>query len=157
MAKIKIKNLKVKSLIGVYDFERETKCELIFNIELDYDASRAGQSDDIAHAIDYGLLANKISDFVSSARFFLLEKLAHSFVLPMQRAAIERLLNALGKPEHVRAARGGRDGERVVRLASVALGELVLEALVARCALGVLGAESIELAGNSSLHVILLA
>ena len=68
--------LQVETIIGIYDWERETKQTLIFDIELAYDISKAGVSDNIDDTLDYKTLSKRIISFVEQSDFFLVEKLA---------------------------------------------------------------------------------
>ena len=51
MAFIRIKNLKLRAVIGINDWERENKQDVIVNIKLEFDASAAAKSDDIADTV----------------------------------------------------------------------------------------------------------
>lgn len=76
MDKIIIQGLNVKSLIGVYDWEREAKQALVIDLELSTDLSRAAKSDDVGDTIDYAALANAIEKRADESQFELLEALA---------------------------------------------------------------------------------
>jgi len=79
MAQIKIKNLRLRCIIGIYDFERENKQNVIFNIKLDYNAEKSCcLSDKFEEAIDYHDLCKKIERHVESSQYDLIEKLSHS-------------------------------------------------------------------------------
>ena len=68
--------LQVETIIGIYDWERETKQTLIFDIELAYDIRKAGLTDNIEDTLDYKTLSKRIISFVEQSQFFLVEKLA---------------------------------------------------------------------------------
>ena len=53
MTKIRITDLKLRAVIGTNDWERETKQDVVINIAIDYDATKASESDDLKDAIDY--------------------------------------------------------------------------------------------------------
>ncbi|MBL7686004.1 MAG: dihydroneopterin aldolase [Deltaproteobacteria bacterium] len=73
---IRIKNLKLKTKIGVYPEERKKPQEIILQIKIELMDDRAGQSDDLSDTLDYDELCQKISLEVEKSEFFLLEKLA---------------------------------------------------------------------------------
>lgn len=75
MMKIIIKNLKVETLIGVYDHERIERKELIYNLELKVDAEKCGVSDDLADALDYDDICEKVREVANSSAYKLLEAL----------------------------------------------------------------------------------
>lgn len=77
---IKIKNLKLKIIIGINPQERVTKQEVIINVEIETDARKAIRKDDIEYALDYKIITKKIISEVEKTSFFLLEKLA-DFIL----------------------------------------------------------------------------
>ena len=52
MGTIVIDKIQVDCIIGVYDFERNNKQRLYIDIELQYDSSKACQSDNLKYAID---------------------------------------------------------------------------------------------------------
>ncbi len=68
--------LQVEAIIGIYDWERETKQTLIFDLAISYDISKAGESDNIEDTLDYKALSKRVIAFVEQSQFFLVEKLA---------------------------------------------------------------------------------
>lgn len=76
MDKIIIKGLTVKSLIGVYDWERQAKQSLEIDLALSLDLSAAAASDRVIDTIDYAALAGNIEQLADNATFELLEALA---------------------------------------------------------------------------------
>ena len=42
---IRIKNLRLRTIIGVYEWERQQAQEIVLNIELEFDGTRAAASD----------------------------------------------------------------------------------------------------------------
>lgn len=77
---IKIKNLKLKTVIGVFDWEQTINREIIINIEIKTDLKKALQSDDLQDTIDYDNIIVKIKNLVANNRFKLVEKLAQSLM-----------------------------------------------------------------------------
>lgn len=73
MDQVYIDALKVDTLIGVYDFEREAKQTLFLDLYLDYDCRQAGESDDLQHALDYDALSKRIRHWSAEQGFELLE------------------------------------------------------------------------------------
>jgi len=76
MAVIKINDLKVRALIGAYSWEKANKQEVVINITIEYDASKACLSDKLKDALNYESLAAKTIKIVERTRHTLLEKLA---------------------------------------------------------------------------------
>ncbi|HOV13769.1 MAG TPA: dihydroneopterin aldolase [Spirochaetota bacterium] len=80
MVTIKIKNLKLQTIIGIHDYERQNKQDIIINIKIKIDDAKATVSDDINDTLDYDKLSKKIIKEVENSNFFLIEKLT-DFVL----------------------------------------------------------------------------
>ncbi len=76
MAVIRINDLKVRALIGAYSWEKVNKQELVINITIEYDASKACLSDKLKDAFNYESVAAKAIKTVERSRHTLLEKLA---------------------------------------------------------------------------------
>ncbi len=67
--------LEIKTIIGIYDWERETKQIVAFDIEMACDIAKAAKSDDIADTLDYKAVSKRVISFVEESQFFLVEKL----------------------------------------------------------------------------------
>ena len=76
MATIRITNLRLRTIIGTHDWERENQQDVVFNITLDYNAAKAIAGDDLRKAVDYKALTKQIIKEVEASQYFLLEKLA---------------------------------------------------------------------------------
>lgn len=72
---IKIENLKLRTYIGIYDWEKENVQDVVINIEMEFDGSKAGESDNIEDTINYKKITKEIINYVESGKFNLLEKL----------------------------------------------------------------------------------
>ncbi len=67
--------LEIKTIIGIYDWERETRQNVVLDIEMACDISKAAASDKIEHALDYKTVSKRIISFVEASEFYLVEKL----------------------------------------------------------------------------------
>jgi D-erythro-7,8-dihydroneopterin triphosphate epimerase len=76
MATIRITNLKLRTIIGINEWERDTKQDVVINVSLEFDATSAAKSDDIKDTVDYKAITKKIIKLVEESEFFLLETLA---------------------------------------------------------------------------------
>jgi dihydroneopterin aldolase len=90
---VSIRDLRVSTVIGVYDWEREIEQALTFFIDMAADVSTAARNDDIRDALDYSAVAQAVKAVVTEGKFQLIETAA-------ERVA-ERLLADYG-PEWVR-------------------------------------------------------
>lgn len=88
---IKIKNLRLKTIIGVYDWEKKSSREIVINAEVETNNTKSTTSDKLSDAIDYAELTTKIKDLVVKSRYNLIEKLAGEIVKKiMQDSRIKR-------------------------------------------------------------------
>jgi FolB domain-containing protein len=74
--KILIKDLLIRGIIGIHDWEREKKQDILINVEMEADCRPAGLSDDFQDAVDYRAVAKSIISLVETSEFFLVEKMA---------------------------------------------------------------------------------
>jgi len=71
-----IRDLRVDTIIGIFDWEREIKQQLVFDLEMATDIRHAAQTDDIEFAVDYFAVSNRITQFVEQSQYLLVERLA---------------------------------------------------------------------------------
>lgn len=73
-----LNDLRIDTVVGIYDWERRTRQTVILDIEMGTDIGKAAQSDDIQHTIDYKAVAKRLFSFVGDSEFQLVETLAES-------------------------------------------------------------------------------
>jgi dihydroneopterin aldolase len=73
---IKVKNLRLKTILGVYAWEDFIDREIIINAEIETNHLDSLASDNIADTIDYDEIISKIKNLLQSQRFKLIEKMA---------------------------------------------------------------------------------
>ena len=71
-----IRDLKIETVIGVHDWEREVRQTVSLNLEMATDIQGAADTDDIADTIDYKAVAKRLIDFVEGTDFQLVESIA---------------------------------------------------------------------------------
>ena len=76
MAQIHIQGLRLRTIIGVFDWERTTPQDIVINITLDFDSTQAAKTDDIASTVDYKAITKKIILLANGSSFHLIETLA---------------------------------------------------------------------------------
>lgn len=72
---IRIKNLRLRTFIGIKEEEITNRQDIVVNVTLHYSAERARASEDINDALNYRTITKNIIQWVESNRFSLLEKL----------------------------------------------------------------------------------
>ncbi|MGC9397131.1 MAG: 2-amino-4-hydroxy-6-hydroxymethyldihydropteridine diphosphokinase [Anaerolineae bacterium] len=73
---IHIKDLLLRTIIGINDEERRNRQDVLINIALWADLRPAGISDQIEDAVNYRTITKQIIALVEASRFFTVEKLA---------------------------------------------------------------------------------
>lgn len=73
---IQINQLQIKTIIGVYPWERHRPQNLLVDLILRVDLSQASQSDSLLETIDYDALCALVTQKVSQTSFQLIEKIA---------------------------------------------------------------------------------
>ena len=68
MDKVYIKDLKVETIIGIFELEREVKQIISVDIEMDFDNKKAARSDDIKDALDYKKVGKRVQILFCSNR-----------------------------------------------------------------------------------------
>ena len=71
-----LNDLRVDTVIGVYDWERRTRQTVILDIEMGTDIRRAAETDSIEHALDYKAVAKRLFVYIGASEFKLVETLA---------------------------------------------------------------------------------
>ncbi len=69
-------DLKADCIIGIWDWERQTRQTIVFDLDMAVDIRAAAVSDDIHDALDYKAVAKRIVAFVEASEFRLVETLA---------------------------------------------------------------------------------
>lgn len=106
MDRIHIRDLCLRCIIGIYPHERREKQDVIFNIVLDGDFTRAERTDDIADAVNYKTITKKIIRFVEESDCFLIERLAGEVAgICLGEKGVQRVTVTLDKPGALRFAR----------------------------------------------------
>ncbi|MGQ9425797.1 dihydroneopterin aldolase [Gilvimarinus sp. F26214L] len=80
-----IRELRIDTIIGVYEWEKRNKQELIIDIEVAADISKAIESDDLQYTLDYKAIADRLTDYVESHHFNLVEALAEGAAQVLQK------------------------------------------------------------------------
>ena len=77
---LKIKNLKLQTVLGVHLWEEKINRGIIINVEIESDFIKSLQSDDIDDTIDYDLITTEIKKLIASKRFKLVETMAQKIM-----------------------------------------------------------------------------
>ena len=73
---VSIRDLRVATVIGVYDWEREIEQTLTFSVAMAVEQAKAAARDDIRDALDYSAVAQTVKTVVIEGKFQLIETAA---------------------------------------------------------------------------------
>lgn len=104
-ATIRIHNLALQTIIGCNDWERHKKQDIIINLSMEFDATKACMSDSLDDTLDYRAMKKKIIKEVENSSFFLVEKLtSHILNTIMENPKVEKAFIKIDKPHALRFA-----------------------------------------------------
>jgi dihydroneopterin aldolase len=72
--RISLQELRVDTIVGVHQWERQRAQTIELNLEFAIPGERAGHTDRIADTIDYGAVVERIRASLAGTRFKLLER-----------------------------------------------------------------------------------
>ena len=100
-----IRDLKIDTVIGIFEWERRIRQTVSIDLEMAFDIRPAAASDNIADALDYKAVAKRLIAFVEAAEFLLVETLAEKIAAIVQdEFGVPWLRLRLSKPGAVRGA-----------------------------------------------------
>lgn len=71
-----IRDLKIETVIGIYDWERKIKQQISLDVDMATDIKKAASSDNIEDTLNYKAVAKRLINFVETSEFELVEALA---------------------------------------------------------------------------------
>jgi dihydroneopterin aldolase len=102
-----IRDLRVDTVIGIYDWERSIKQTVHIDLELATDIAKAAASDHIEDTLNYKAVAKRVIAFVEHSSFQLVETLAERIVAVVREEfPVPWVRLTLNKGGAVRGARG---------------------------------------------------
>lgn len=72
---IRIKNLRLRTFIGIKEEEIANRQDVLVNVVIHYPADKARDSEDINDALNYRTITKRIISHIENNRFSLLEKI----------------------------------------------------------------------------------
>jgi 7,8-dihydroneopterin aldolase/epimerase/oxygenase len=73
---IYLRDLRIDTIIGIYDWERRMKQTIILDLEMGTDIRKAANSDNIEDTLNYKAVAKRLMSYVGESEFELVETLA---------------------------------------------------------------------------------
>ncbi len=106
MDQVFIRDLVARGIIGVNDWEREKPQEILINITMFADLTKAGASDDIKDCVNYRTVAKKVQAHAETAQRFTVEALAADLAsICLDMPGVEKVRIRVEKPGASRFSR----------------------------------------------------
>lgn len=100
-----IRDLKIETVIGIFDWERRIRQTVSLDLEMASDIRKAAASDDIKDALDYKAVSKRLIAFVGESEFLLVETMAEKIAaIVLDEFNVPWLRLRLSKPGAVRGA-----------------------------------------------------
>ena len=102
-----IRGLEVKTVIGVYDWEREIKQPISVDLDMATDITKAAATDEHEYVLDYKTVCVRVAEFIEGSDLKLLEAMAeeiarlvqNEFRVPWVRVKISKQAAITGAKE----------------------------------------------------------
>lgn len=105
MDKIIVKDLLARGIIGVNEWERIKPQEILINLEIYGDLSKAGNTDDVEDSINYRTMAKKAQHIAETAKRLTVEALAADIAeMCLTDPSVLKVVVRVEKPGAVRFA-----------------------------------------------------
>jgi 2-amino-4-hydroxy-6-hydroxymethyldihydropteridine diphosphokinase len=102
---IVLTGLKVRCIIGIFDWERKRKQDVLLNLKFPVDIRKAASRDDIRDAVDYKKISKAAIAFVEKSDYQLVETLADRLAdALLSRFQLEEINLSVSKPGAIRGS-----------------------------------------------------
>lgn len=106
MDRVFIEDLRVETIIGIFDWEREIRQTVSLDLEMNVDVARAADTDRIDDTLNYKAVAKRLIGFIEKSEFQLVETLAQRCAeIILAEFPVTWVRLRLGKPGAVRGSR----------------------------------------------------
>lgn len=106
MDRILISDLTVRCIIGVNEWERHKRQDLVINLAIWADLRKAGESDRFEDAVDYASIKKRVVAMAEQSQYHLLEAMAEAIAeICLDNQAVTGVQVRVDKPGALRFAR----------------------------------------------------
>ncbi len=106
MDRILIRDLRIRCILGINPEERREKQDVVINLAIYTDLSRAGKSDRLEDSVDYRAMKKHILAMTENSRYYLEEALAEAIAaLCLDQPGVARADVRVDKPHALRFAK----------------------------------------------------
>ena len=101
-----LSELRVETVIGIWDWERKIRQTVIIDLEMAANIRKAAASDQVEDTLNYKLVAKRVQQFVSDSEFQLVETLAENIAgIINEEFGVSWVRVKVNKPGAIRGAR----------------------------------------------------
>ena len=94
-----IRELEIRTIIGIYDWERAQQQIVSLDLEMGSDIAKAAATDTIENALDYKAVAKRLINFIENSEFYLVETMAEQVAeIVLKEFNVPWVKLRLGKP-----------------------------------------------------------
>ena len=94
-----IRDLRIETVIGIYDWERKIKQTVSIDLDMAFDIRKAAESDHIDDALNYKAVAKRTIAFVEASSFQLVETMSEQIcAIVLDEFDVSWVKLRLGKP-----------------------------------------------------------
>jgi dihydroneopterin aldolase len=80
-----IHGLRIDTEIGVYEWEKNVKQPISLDIEVNTNVKTPAQSDELTDALDYQKVTDRVTEYINSQHFHLVETVAENVAELLQK------------------------------------------------------------------------
>ena len=101
-----INELRIETIIGIYDWERKVKQTISLDLEMGADIRKSAATDAIEDTLNYKAVAKRLIAFVEDSEYLLVETLAEKITeIVLSEFSVPWLKLTVRKPGAVRGSR----------------------------------------------------
>jgi dihydroneopterin aldolase len=107
MDKIFLEDMKVETVIGIWEWERKIRQTVAIDLEMSADIRKAAASDNVEDTLSYKSVAKRVQAFVGESSFQLVETLAEKIAaIVLDEFDVAWVKVRVNKPGAIRGAKG---------------------------------------------------
>jgi len=94
-----IRALKIETVIGIFDWEREIKQSVCLDLDMAVDISKAAAGEDIDSTVSYKTVSDRLLEYVAKSEFLLVETMAEEVArIVREEFSVSWVRLRVGKP-----------------------------------------------------------
>jgi dihydroneopterin aldolase len=106
MDTIFLHDLKVETVIGIWDWERKIRQTVVIDLDMSADIAKAAETDSVEDTLNYKLVAKRVQQFAVDSSFQLVETMAERIAeIVTGEFGVDWVRVRVNKPGAIRGAR----------------------------------------------------